>query len=257
MTALTLAQAQPVIQVRDLVKNYTRGSSVVHALRAITLEVQSGEFVAVMGPSGSGKSTFMNVLGCLDHPTSGSYSLDGVEVTHLSPTALADLRGKKLGFIFQGFNLLPRMDALENVMLPMIYGGVPSRVRQQRGQMALQAVGLTSRMHHRPMEMSGGQQQRVAIARALVNAPSLILADEPTGNLDSRTSVEIMAILQRLNRAGATILLVTHEPDIAAYCTRTVVFKDGLVVSDHRNSNIVWASETLAAWQPADEEEAA
>jgi putative ABC transport system ATP-binding protein len=259
MTPLTIAQSEPVIQVNGLVKDYSRGSSVVHALRAVTLTVQQGEFVAVMGPSGSGKSTFMNLLGCLDRPTSGSYALDGVEVTQLKPTQLADLRGKKLGFIFQGFNLLPRMSALENVMLPMIYGGVPSKIRQQRGQVAMEAVGLTSRMHHRPNEMSGGQQQRVAIARALVNAPSLILADEPTGNLDSRTSVEIMAILQRLNRAGATIVLVTHEPDIAAHCSRTVVFKDGLLVSDQRNSNILWAADEMKAWPAADleEEEAA
>jgi putative ABC transport system ATP-binding protein len=257
MTSLTIAASAPVIQVSDLVKDYTRGSSVVHALRAVTLEVQSGEFVAVMGPSGSGKSTFMNVLGCLDRPTSGSYSLDGLEVTHLSPTALADLRGKKLGFIFQGFNLLPRMDALENVMLPMIYGGVTAKVRQQRGQVALEAVGLASRMHHRPMEMSGGQQQRVAIARALVNAPSLILADEPTGNLDSRTSVEIMAILQRLNQAGATIVLVTHEKDIARHCSRTVVFKDGQIQSDETNAHVVSAAETLARWSTNVEEETA
>jgi putative ABC transport system ATP-binding protein len=258
MTPLTIAQTEAVIEVSDLVKNYSRGSSVVHALRSVSLKVQPGEFVAVMGPSGSGKSTFMNLLGCLDRPTSGSYALDGADVTHLSPTALADLRGKKLGFIFQGFNLLPRMDALENVMLPMIYGNVPAKVRHQRGQMALEAVGLASRMHHRPNELSGGQQQRVAIARALVNAPSLILADEPTGNLDSRTSVEIMSILQRLNRARATIVLVTHEPDIAAHCSRTVVFKDGVVVSDERNSNIVWAADEMKAWPAAElEEEAA
>jgi putative ABC transport system ATP-binding protein len=258
MPPLTIAQPETVISVTDLVKDYTRGSSTVHALRSVDLDVKTGEFVAVMGPSGSGKSTFMNVLGCLDRPTRGSYSLDGVEVTKLSPSALAELRGKKLGFIFQGFNLLPRMTALENVMLPMIYGGVPARVRQQRGQIALDAVGLASRMHHRPNEMSGGQQQRVAIARALVNAPSLILADEPTGNLDSRTSIEIMAILQRLNQAGATIVLVTHEPDIATHCSRTVVFKDGLVVSDEHNSNIVWAADEMGTWPAADlEEEAA
>src|SRR4030081_333246 len=258
MTSLTIAASAPVIQVSDLVKDYTRGSSVVHALRAVTLEVQPGEFVAVMGPSGSGKSTFMNVLGCLDRPTSGSNSLDGVEVTQLSPTALADLRGKKLGFIFQGFNLLPKMDALENVMLPMAYAGVPTSIRRHRAEVALQAVSLGGRIHHRPNEMSGGQQQRVAIARALVNAPSLILADEPTGNLDSRTSVEIMAILQRLNQAGATIVLVTHESDIAAYCSRTVVFKDGVIQSDHHNARPVSAAESLAAWpSTGDEEEAA
>jgi putative ABC transport system ATP-binding protein len=204
-----------VIQVTDLVKDYSRGGNVVHALRSVSLTVHRGEFVAVMGPSGSGKSTFMNVLGCLDRPTSGSYRLDGAEVTQLGPSALASLRGSKLGFIFQGFLLLARMNAVQNVELPLVYAGVPGPIRHQRAMVALEAVGLAERAHHRPNEMSGGQQQRTAIARALVNAPSLILADEPTGNLDSRTSVEIMAILQRLNQAGATIVLVTHEPDIA------------------------------------------
>jgi putative ABC transport system ATP-binding protein len=226
---------QPVIDVRELTKDYSRGSSVVHALRSVSLAVEAGEFVAVMGPSGSGKSTFMNLVGCLDRPTSGSYLLDGAEVTQLDATQLADLRSRKLGFIFQGFNLLPRMTALENVMLPMTYAGVPNALRKRRALTALEAVGLGSRVQHRPNEMSGGQQQRVAIARALVNAPSLILADEPTGNLDSQTSLEIIAILQRLNRDGATIVLVTHEPDIASYCSRTVVFKDGVVQSDTRH----------------------
>jgi putative ABC transport system ATP-binding protein len=248
---------QPVIQVENLVKDYSRGESVVHALRSVSLSVRRGEFVAVMGPSGSGKSTFMNLIGCLDRPTGGTYQLDGQEVTRLAPTQLADLRNQKLGFIFQGFNLLPRMDALENVMLPMVYAGVPGQVRLRRGTVALEAVGLGSRMHHRSNELSGGQQQRVAIARALVNAPSLILADEPTGNLDSRTSVEIMAILQRLNQAGATIVLVTHEPDIAEYCSRTVVFKDGVVLSDHANTEIRSAAQSLADWPRVEEDAAA
>src|SRR5579859_54084 len=245
------AARPPVIQVTDLTKNYDRGSNVVHALRGVSLIVQPGEFVAVMGPSGSGKSTFMNLVGCLDRQTSGTYLLDGLDVDDLSRTELADLRNRKLGFIFQGFNLLPRMNALDNVILPMVYAGVPGNVRQQRGHAALAAVGLEDRAHHRPNEMSGGQQQRVAIARALVNAPTLILADEPTGNLDSRTSVEIMAILQRLNRAAATIVLVTHEHDIAAYCSRTVTFKDGVLLSDQPNRNILIAAETVASWPPA------
>ncbi len=251
----TNGSVEPVIKVTDLVKDYSRGESVVHALRAVSLSVTRGEFVAVMGPSGSGKSTFMNMIGCLDRPTSGSYQLDGVEVTHLSPTQLADLRNRKLGFIFQGFLLLPRMNALENVSLPMVYAGVPKPIRLQRAHVALDAVGLAPRAHHRPNELSGGQQQRVAIARALVNAPSLILADEPTGNLDSRTSVEIMAILQRLNQAGATIVLVTHEPDIAEYCSRTVVFKDGVVLSDHVTSEVHSAARVLAQWPRTDTEE--
>ena len=246
-----------VIQVTDMTKDYSRGSNVVHALRSVSLEVHQGEFVAVMGPSGSGKSTFMNVLGCLDRPTSGSYILDGEDVTKLKPTQLADLRNRKLGFIFQGFNLLPRMTALENVALPMVYAGIPGAMRRRRAEVAMEAVGLAARMHHRPNEMSGGQQQRVAIARSLVNAPSLILADEPTGNLDSRTSVEIMAILQRLNQAGATIVLVTHEPDIADHCSRTVVFKDGVVVSDQRNRRIISAAEELVSYAATDEEEQA
>jgi putative ABC transport system ATP-binding protein len=249
---------QPVIRVTDLVKDYSRGESVVHALRSVSVSVDPGQFVAVMGPSGSGKSTFMNLIGCLDRPTSGTYELDGVEVTHLSPTQLANLRNQKIGFIFQGFNLLPRMDALDNVMLPMMYAGVPKRIRERRAEVALEAVGLAERMHHRSNELSGGQQQRVAIARALVNAPSLILADEPTGNLDSRTSVEIMAILQRLNTAGATIVLVTHEPDIAEYCSRRVVFKDGAVLSDQMNHESRSAAATLAEWPTeADQDDAA
>jgi putative ABC transport system ATP-binding protein len=248
---------QPVIRVTDLVKDYSRGDSVVHALRTVSLDVKTGEFVAVMGPSGSGKSTFMNLIGCLDRPTSGTYELDGVEVTRLSPSQLADLRNQKIGFIFQGFNLLPRMDAFDNVMLPMVYAGVPKAIRQRRAMVALEAVGLGSRVHHRSSELSGGQQQRVAIARALVNAPSLILADEPTGNLDSRTSVEIMAILQRLNQAGATIVLVTHEPDIAEYCSRRVVFKDGVVLSDQTSANAHSAAAVLADWPSEDEDAAA
>jgi putative ABC transport system ATP-binding protein len=235
----------PVIAVAELSKEYRMGSSVVHALRGVSLQVARGEFVAVMGPSGSGKSTFMNLVGCLDRPTAGSYLLDGAEVARLSPGQRADLRNRKLGFIFQGFNLLPRMNALGNVMLPMLYGGVPGRIRRVRGLAALEAVGLADRAHHRPSELSGGQQQRVAIARALVNGPSVILADEPTGNLDSRTSVEIMAILQRLNRGGATILLVTHERDIAGYCSRNVVFKDGLILDDRRVEHPESAEATL------------
>ena len=255
-TALPIPVAPAVIAVTDLTKDYHLGANVVHALSAINLTVHQGEFVAIMGPSGSGKSTFMNLIGCLDRPTSGSYLLDGVEITRLRPSELASLRNRKIGFIFQGFNLLPRMDALDNVMLPMVYAGVPSDVRLQRAGLALESVGLGERIHHRSNELSGGQQQRVAIARALVNAPSLILADEPTGNLDSRTSVEIMAILQRLNEAGATIVLVTHEPDIATYCSRTVVFKDGAIMSDQRNRQVASAAEALAHW-PTQAEEAA
>jgi putative ABC transport system ATP-binding protein len=240
---------EPAIEVRDLRKDYSLASNVVHALAGVSLKVMPGEFLAVMGPSGSGKSTFMNLVGCLDRPTSGTYLLDGVDVTRLRSGELAELRGSKLGFIFQGFNLLPRMDALQNVMLPMMYGGVGTHEQRERARAALQAVGLEDRANHRPNELSGGQQQRVAIARSLVNSPRVILADEPTGNLDSRTSIEIMGILQALNEAGATIVVVTHESDIAAYCSRTVVFKDGLLVSDEPNGRVVSAAAVMSGWR--------
>jgi putative ABC transport system ATP-binding protein len=235
------------IEVADLTKNYVMGDNVVHALRGITLSVAPGDFVAVMGTSGSGKSTFMNVIGCLDLPTSGSYFLDGLDVAGLGPDDLAAVRSEKIGFIFQGFNLLPRMTALGNVALPMVYSGIPTSLREARARQALQAVGLTGRENHRPSELSGGQQQRVAIARSLVNSPSIILADEPTGNLDSQTSVEVMAILQQLNADGITIVLVTHESDIADYCQRVVRFRDGRVVEDRRNLNPVDAATVLAS----------
>ena len=239
----------PVIEVLDLRKEYHMGDTVVAALRGVGLKVWSGEMVMVMGPSGSGKSTFMNVIGCLDRPSKGSsYRLDGVEVSTMATNELADLRNLKIGFIFQGFNLLQRTDAIGNVMLPMMYAGVPANERQDRAMAALEAVGLADRAHHRPNELSGGQQQRVAIARALVNTPSLILADEPTGNLDSRTSVEVMAILQRLNAAGATIVLVTHEPDIAAHGTRNVIFRDGHVIQDRIVEAPLQAETELASW---------
>jgi putative ABC transport system ATP-binding protein len=235
-----------VITVTELQKDYYIGSNVVPALRGVSLEVERGEFLAVIGPSGSGKSTFMNLLGCLDQPSAGSYQLNGYEVAALTRNALADIRNRELGFVFQGFNLLPRMDALGNVMLPLLYGSVPAEARRERALAALEAVGLTERAHHRPQELSGGQQQRVAIARALVNRPSVILADEPTGNLDSRTSVEIMGILQRLNERGSTIVLVTHEPDIVQFCSRVVTFKDGLVQSDQTIEHRKQADAELA-----------
>jgi putative ABC transport system ATP-binding protein len=244
-----------VVEVKDLHKDYRLSADVVvHALRGVSMRVVPGEFVAIMGPSGSGKSTFMNLIGCLDRPTSGSYLLDGVNVNDLRSTELADLRNTKIGFIFQGYNLLPRMDAVDNVMLPMLYGGVPAEARRERALAALNLVGLADRAHHRPNEMSGGQQQRVAIARALVNAPSLILADEPTGNVDSRTSIEIMAILQQLNQAGVTIVLVTHELDIATYCSRRVMFHDGVVQSD-KGQQPESAAAALEEW-PAEAEAA-
>lgn len=234
---------QPIIRVEKLSKYYYMGRTVVPALQRINLEVARGEFVAIMGPSGSGKSTLMNLLGCLDHPTSGTYLLDGVSVSHMNRNELADIRNRKIGFIFQGFNLLARLNARENVELPMIYAGVSAQERHTRALQALSLVGLGTRAEHRPTELSGGQQQRVAIARALVTRPSLILADEPTGNLDSRTGLEVMMMLQRLNERGITIVLVTHDAAIASYCKRQVRFRDGRVIEDVRSSVQVNAYE--------------
>jgi putative ABC transport system ATP-binding protein len=246
-------EEQPVILVAKLRKDYRLGETVVHALRGVSLEIGRGEFVAVMGPSGSGKSTFMNLLGCLDRPTGGAYVLDGIPVRHMSADQLAAVRNRKIGFVFQSFNLLSRSSALKNVMLPLVYAGMPAKDRRKRALRALEAVGLGTRASHRPVELSGGQQQRVAIARALVNRPAILLADEPTGNLDSRTSVEILAILQELNEQGLTIVLVTHEADIAAYCKRQVLFRDGMVVRDSLNPLPRVARQELATLPPAGE----
>ena len=225
-----------IIATEGVAKDYVLGPHVVHALRGVTVAVEAGEFVAVMGPSGSGKSTFMNLLGCLDTPTSGRYLLDGRDVAGLDRDELARMRNGKIGFVFQQFNLLPRTSALENVELPLLYSTLPVRDRRRRAREKLTAVGLAEREHHHPSQLSGGQQQRVAIARSLVNEPAVVLADEPTGNLDTRTSIEILALLQRLNRQGLTIVLVTHEPDIATYAGRVLVFRDGRLLSDERRA---------------------
>ncbi|MCM2290330.1 MAG: ABC transporter ATP-binding protein [Sulfuritalea sp.] len=227
---------EPLIRVEELAKDYVMGSNVVAALRGVTLDIAAGEFVAVMGPSGSGKSTFMNLLGCLDHPSGGNYWLDGQEVSALSGDELAAVRNRKLGFVFQHFNLLARTSALDNVALPLLYGNVPTSERHPRAERRLSQIGLAERMDHHPSQLSGGQQQRVAIARALVNDPQLVLADEPTGALDSRTSVEIMALLQQLNREGITIVLVTHEHDVADFAGRIISFRDGQVIEDRPNA---------------------
>ena len=221
---------QPVIAVHGVTKVYTMGDIEVRALRGIDVEIWPGEMVAVMGPSGSGKSTLMNVIGCLDVPTEGTYMLDGVDVSKLRDSQLAEIRCRKIGFVFQSFNLLPRTSARANVELPLIYAGISGRQRRKRAEEMLRLVGLGERLDHKPNELSGGQQQRVAIARALTNQPAMILADEPTGNLDSKTSIEIMQLFQQLNRdQGMTIVFVTHEPDIAAYCKRVIYVRDGLV----------------------------
>jgi putative ABC transport system ATP-binding protein len=225
-------QGRPLIVVHNLHKTYRVGQTLVPALRGISFEVSRGEFVAVRGPSGSGKSTLMNLIGCLDRPTEGSYWLAGQQVSNLSNKELARVRNRQIGFVFQGFNLLSRANARRNVELPMIYAGLTREQRERRARQALHLVGLGSHMEHKPAQLSGGQQQRVAIARALVNSPELLLADEPTGNLDSRTSVEIMAVLQALNRQGLTIVMVTHESDIAAYTTRQIALRDGRLVRD-------------------------
>ncbi len=224
-----------LIEVKDLIKIYMIGEIEVPALQGITLKINKGEFVAIMGASGSGKSTFMNIIGCLDRPTSGIYLLEGADIGNLERDERAQIRNKKIGFVFQVFNLIPRTSALENVELPMLYNGTPARERKEKALKALHAVGLTGREDHNPSQLSGGQQQRVAIARALVNEPAIILADEPTGNLDSKTSAEIMKIFEVLNREqGITILLVTHEADIAGYAERVIFFKDGKILKDEK-----------------------
>ena len=224
-----------LIEVLGVVKIYKMGDVDFHAIRGISLSIDSGEFVALMGPSGSGKSTFMNILGCLDIPTSGKYFLEQQDISHLSKDNLAVIRNKKIGFVFQSFNLLSKVSAIENVGLPLLYNGSPSKVRRERSILVLKSVGLGGKEHHRPNQLSGGEQQRVAIARALVNNPSLILADEPTGNLDSQTSVELMMLFKRLNKEnGITIVMVTHEPDIARYADRRVYFKDGRIIKDDK-----------------------
>ncbi len=237
-----------IIEVRNLKKDFYVGEITVHALRGVNLEIKEGEFVAIMGTSGSGKSTMLNILGCLDKPTSGSYFLDGISMGELSKNELAALRNEKLGFVFQSYNLLSRTTALENVELPLFYNSrIKSRERRERAEAALEAVGLTDRMHHMPNQLSGGQQQRVAIARSLVNDPVVILADEATGNLDTRTSFEIMALLQDLNQKGKTIVFVTHEPDIAKFMSRQLVFRDGHIIREEIVTNRNKAIELLKA----------
>ena len=235
---------KPVIHLKDIVKHYTIGTIIVEALRSISIDINKNEYVAIMGPSGSGKSTLMNLIGCLDTATRGTYVLNGTDVSQMEDDALAEIRNKEIGFIFQTFNLLPRYTAMENIMLPLIYAGISKDARVERALSVIEDVGLTDRMQHKPNELSGGQRQRVAIARAMVNNPSIILADEPTGNLDSKTSEDIMTLFGEIHRKGNTMILVTHEPDIAKHAHRIIRLKDGLVDSDYKNENIITAAVT-------------
>jgi putative ABC transport system ATP-binding protein len=229
---------EPLITIKDIGRKYIIGTEIIHALKSVTLTINKGEFVALMGPSGSGKSTLMNILGCLDTPTKGEYILNGINVSHMSDNELAEVRNSEIGFVFQTFNLLPRNTALDNVALPLIYAGVNKEGRQARAKKALENVGLGNRTDHRPNELSGGQRQRVAVARALINDPSIILADEPTGNLDTKTSIEIMSLVEDIHAKGNTIILVTHEEDIAMHAHRIVRMRDGLIERDYANTNI-------------------
>ena len=234
-----------IIELSNIAKAYKIGTEEIHALRSVSLNIYKNEYVALMGPSGSGKSTLMNVLGCLDSPTSGEYVLNGISVSQMPDSDLAEVRNKEIGFVFQSFNLLPRSTALDNVILPLIYAGYSKAERLKRGKEVLSQVGLGDRIMHKPNELSGGQRQRVAIARALVNKPAIILADEPTGNLDSKTSVEIMALLEEIHKQGNTIVLVTHEEDIAQHAHRIVRLKDGIVERDYKNENITTVSSRM------------
>ncbi|RED45225.1 putative ABC transport system ATP-binding protein [Winogradskyella eximia] len=239
--------SKAIIKIEDLKREFTMGTETVHALRGISFDIKEGEFVTIMGSSGSGKSTMLNILGCLDQPTSGTYEIDGVRVKDLSRNELATIRNEKIGFIFQSYNLLARTSAIENVELPLLYNSkVSTEERRKRAIEALEKVGLGERLHHTPSQLSGGQQQRVAIARSLVNNPVMILADEATGNLDTRTSYEIMSLFQELNKQGITITFVTHEPDIATFSSRTIVLKDGEVMQDYNNHNVQSAANELA-----------
>jgi putative ABC transport system ATP-binding protein len=235
----------PLITLLDIGRKYVIGAETIHALKSVSLTIEKGEFVALMGPSGSGKSTLMNILGCLDTPTKGTYILNGNQVSEMSDSELAEIRNKEIGFVFQTFNLLPRSSSLENVALPLVYAGVGREQREDRAQKTLESVGLGNRVHHKPNELSGGQRQRVAVARALVNNPSIILADEPTGNLDTKTSVEIMGLLEEIHSKGNTIILVTHEEDIAQHAHRIVRMRDGLIENDYLNPNVKSVSPRL------------
>ena len=232
-----------LIRLQKLSRRYQMGSETIHALREVSLEIERGEYVAIMGPSGSGKSTLMNLIGCLDSPTSGTYELNGVQVSQMDDNQLAEIRNKEIGFVFQTFNLLPRSDALRNVELPLIYAGVPSEERRRVALDALAQVGLADRVHHKPNELSGGQRQRVSVARALVNKPSLVLADEPTGNLDTKTGIEILALFEELSNKGNTLIVVTHEEDVARHARRIVRIRDGLIASDERGEGRVLRNE--------------
>jgi putative ABC transport system ATP-binding protein len=245
MNPAIISNEEPLIIIKDIGRKYVIGSEIIHAIKSVTLTINKGEFVALMGPSGSGKSTLMNILGCLDTPTKGEYILNGINVSHMTDNDLAEVRNNEIGFVFQTFNLLPRNSALDNVALPLVYAGISKEKRNERARRALENVGLGNRTDHRPNELSGGQRQRVAVARALINDPSIILADEPTGNLDTKTSIEIMGLMEDIHAKGNTIILVTHEEDIAKHAHRIVRMRDGLVEDDYMNENIHTVSKRV------------